>query len=176
MLSEECKECNRQDYLAYATAFKGMFSHVTSQFPGFKNGEKLDVILVDFDDAEAKGLKESMGNEQAERVLRGCHVHWTRSLQRVAKLVTNTKEEERLFLHLGRQIPQVADKEKVKKLFRILSGQESILEASELVDASLKLMCYYQLLNLKDGRNSGAGQSGGAGVITYKCSLERIQI
>ena len=27
-------------------------------------------------------------------------------------------------------------------------------------------MCYYQLLNLKDGRNSEAGQSGGAGVIT----------
>ena len=49
--------CNRQDSLAYATAFKEMFSHVTSQFPGFKNGEKLDVILVDFDDAEAKGLK-----------------------------------------------------------------------------------------------------------------------
>ena len=53
--------CNRQDSLAYATAFKEMFSHVTSQFPGFKYGEKLDVILVDFDDAEAKGLKEAMG-------------------------------------------------------------------------------------------------------------------
>lgn len=81
-----------------------------------------------------------MGNEQAERVLRGCHVHWTRSLQRVAKHVTNTKEEERSFLHFGRQIPQVADKEKVKKLFRILSRQESILEASEFVDASLNVL------------------------------------
>ena len=59
---------NRQDSLACATAFKEMFSHVTRQFPGFKNGEKLDVILIDFDDAEAKGLKEAMGNELTERV------------------------------------------------------------------------------------------------------------
>lgn len=86
----------------------------------------MDVILVDFDDAEAKGLKEAVGVEQAERVLRGCQVHWTRSLKRVAKLVTESSEEEKLFLHLGRKIPNVTDKEKVKKLFRILSGKENI--------------------------------------------------
>ena len=74
--------CNKQDGGAYATALREMFSFVTERFPNFQHERGLDVILVDFN--------EALGTDVAERVLRGCQVHWTRSLQRVCKLVTKS--------------------------------------------------------------------------------------
>ena len=86
-----------------------------------------------FDDAQANGLKEALGHEKADRVLRGCQVHWTRSLQRVAKLVTKSKEEQRVFLHLGNQIPNAAENEQVNILFQFLSGEVNLSEVSDFL-------------------------------------------
>ena len=44
-------------------------------------------IIIDWSDAEAKGLIEAVGNDVANNVLKGCIVHWTRSYQRVAERV-----------------------------------------------------------------------------------------
>ena len=68
---------------------------------------------MDFDDAKAKGFKEALGSDDKERVLRGHQVHWTRSLQRVCKLVPKTRKEADLFLILGRLIPQRENKSDV---------------------------------------------------------------
>jgi hypothetical protein len=123
-------------------------------YPDFGNGNSLDVILVDFDDDEANSLKDVIGKEKAEKILRGCQVHWARSFQRVAKLVTKTKEEQNLFLYLGNQIPRRTKKENVKKLFDILSGSCDILEAKNFVESSqiellecTDLQCWKKLKN-----------------------------
>ena len=42
---------------------------------------------MDWSDAEAKGLREAVGDETADSILHGCNVHWTRSYQRVAERV-----------------------------------------------------------------------------------------
>ena len=140
--------------MAYARAFKEVFSCVTKKYPEFKNGKSLEVILVDFDDAQAKGLKEVLGEENSERVLRGCHVHWTRSLQRVCKLVTKTREERNLFLHLGNQIPQRTSKENVTKLFAILCGSCNLLEAKDFIERTqLKLLENVDTQNWKKLKN-----------------------
>ena len=107
--------CNKQDGRSYATAFREMFSFVTERFFDFHHGRSLEVILVDFDDVEAKGFKEALGADVAERVLRGCQVHWTCSLQRVCKLATKTRQEADIFLTLGRKIPYLEKGDDLKK-------------------------------------------------------------
>ena len=39
-------------------------------------------------DTETKGLREAVGEELADRLLRGCYVHWARSYQPVADRVS----------------------------------------------------------------------------------------
>ena len=79
--------CSRQDGETYAKSMTTIFNKVTRDQPYFSNGAKLRSILVDFDDAQYKGLKECLGEELAKKVIRGCSVHWQRSVNRVSKLV-----------------------------------------------------------------------------------------
>ena len=53
----------------------------------FKVGETLKGIIIDWSDTESKGLREVIGEETAELVLKGCSVHWTRYYQKVAERV-----------------------------------------------------------------------------------------
>ncbi len=125
--------CNKQDGKAYGTAFGKIFETVTATNPEFKCGGRLELILVDFDDSEANGLKQVIGEEKASQILRGCIVHWNRSLNRVAKLVTKTKEEKQVFLKLGKQIPETSRKEDVLKMFQVLSGNFRMDEARQFL-------------------------------------------
>ena len=60
--------CNKQDCVAYARAFKEVFSWVIKTYPEFKNGKSLQVISVHFDNAQAKGLNDVLGEENSKRV------------------------------------------------------------------------------------------------------------
>lgn len=91
------------------------------------------MILVDFDNPHANRLKRAIGNEAAERLLRGCQVHWTRSLQRVAKLVTQSKEENEIFLSLGYLILKLEYGEDVKQICQILSAKRRLTEQNFLM-------------------------------------------
>lgn len=124
--------CNKQDGESYGIVFNELFNNVTKKFPDFDNGKNLKMILVDFDDAQANGLKRAIGEATAEKLLRGCQVHWARSLQRVAKLVTKSKEELDIFLSLGKQIPKLDSCDEVKKMFEILSGKRRLIEQNYL--------------------------------------------
>jgi 5,10-methylene-tetrahydrofolate dehydrogenase/methenyl tetrahydrofolate cyclohydrolase len=51
-------------------------------------------IVVDWLDAEIKGLGNAVGKELAITLLKGnCKVHWTRSWQRVRDRVATTKDK-----------------------------------------------------------------------------------
>lgn len=65
---------NRQTSQAQATAFRNVFEGTTRRCPAFDNGKKLQGITVDFSDAEAKGLRDVLGREFVDKILRGCKV------------------------------------------------------------------------------------------------------
>jgi uncharacterized protein (DUF4213/DUF364 family) len=75
-----------------------IFKYVTKNHPNFKNGKALKQIMFDFDDAEYNGFVEVLGKDIAEAVIRGCSVHWIRSVDRVADLVCKLQEESKMFL------------------------------------------------------------------------------
>lgn len=65
---------NAQTSKAHATAFRKVFEGTTRRYPSFDNGKNIQGITVDFSDAEAKGLREVLGQEFVNKILRGCKV------------------------------------------------------------------------------------------------------
>ena len=83
--------CSKQDSETYANSITSIFNKVSSDHAHFKNGVNLRSTLVDFDDAQYKGLKQCIGEELARKVIRGCSVHWQLSVNRVCKLVCQSE-------------------------------------------------------------------------------------
>ena len=129
--------CSRQDGETYAKSITTIFNKVTLDQAYFANGAKLRSILVDFDDAQYKGLKECLGEELAKKVIRGCSVHWQRSVNRVCKLVCQSDDETRIFKNLARKIEEERDKEKVYLIFDVLSGSRKLEDAKHFIECDL---------------------------------------
>ena len=72
---------NKEDANFYKKAFEFMFHTCHNDHPQFKVGDSLKGIIVDWSDTEAKGLREVVGDMTADKVLKGCNVHWTRFYQ-----------------------------------------------------------------------------------------------
>ena len=53
-------------------------------------------VVTDWSDAEINGLRMAVGKDTAEKLLKGCKVHWQRSCQRVADKVTKTEKGRNL--------------------------------------------------------------------------------
>ena len=113
--------CDKQDGASYATSFQEVFNKVTNCYPNFRKGRSLKQILVDFDDAEYNGLVQVLGKDLVEKLIRGCSVHWMRSVNRVAKIVCTSSEEESVFKHLGKVIQESEEKDVVLKIFDVMS-------------------------------------------------------
>ena len=100
-----------------------------------------DKFVVDFDDAEYNGFSRILGKENTEKLLRGCSVHWMRSVNKVSKLVCDTKEEELVFKALARNVEEAIRKEDVMEIFDILSGKKDLKNATPHVPKNLKHLC-----------------------------------
>ena len=73
------------------------------------------------------GLHLAIGKEKAEKLLKGCKVHWIRSCQRVANKIassSNKQREKTLFLHLASTIPNLKSSIKAVACFETLQLYE----------------------------------------------------
>lgn len=129
--------CSRQDGESYASSIRTIFVKVTKEHSKFRNGQHLRSILVDFDDAQYNGFRDCLVEELTKKVLRGCSVHWMRSVNRVCKLVCKGEKEEEIFKILASKIKDEENKDNVILLFQILSGEKGIEKASIFLPDSL---------------------------------------
>ena len=74
---------NKENSQFYCTAFREIFQ----QYKDF-DITNLKGIVLDWSDAERKGLEQAVGKEIAERLMIGCLVHYSRSYQPVAERVS----------------------------------------------------------------------------------------
>ena len=80
---------NKQDATAHGLTYSKMFTKCKSVHSNYP-GESLLGIIVDWSDAEIKGLGIAVGKECAITLLKACEVHWARSWQRVRdRIVTS---------------------------------------------------------------------------------------
>ena len=124
---------NRQTAEAYALAFKKVFTRCSSLNPCFKPGSTLLGVLTDWSDAEINGLKNAVGKDIAEVLLKGCRVHWNRSCLRVADKVTRSNGEKEVFLKICYMIPKLTDAVQVVACFQALCGAQTLKELTSKV-------------------------------------------
>ena len=80
---------------AYCLAFKKIFEKCEACNSQFLDGDSLTGIVVDWSDAQINGLHLAIGKEKAEKLLKGCKVHWIRSCQRVANKIASSSNKQR---------------------------------------------------------------------------------
>ena len=73
----------REDHNAYALGFRKTFEKCKRDHQEFELGKSLLGIVIDWCDAEIRGLRDAVGTEIAKALLKGCQVHWNRSWQLV---------------------------------------------------------------------------------------------
>lgn len=127
--------CSKQD--GDAKSISTIFNKVTRDHAYFSNGAKLRCILLTFADAQYKGLKECLGERLANKVIRGCSVHWQRSVNRVCKLVCQSDKETQIFKSLARKIEEEPDKDNVYLIFDVPSGSRKLENAKHFIESDL---------------------------------------
>ena len=95
--------------------------------------------MVDWSDAEAQGLRDAVGEELANQLLKGCQVHWMRSYQRVADKVCKIQHPEKrkieneAFKLIVAAIVNVKSQDQVLKVFQCLSRECDVRDVQSLV-------------------------------------------
>ena len=127
---------NKQTSDAYALAFKKLFTKCSRINQVFEPGSALLGVLTDWSDAETNGLRQAVGKTVAEKLLKGCRVHWNRSCQRVADRVARSNQEKDIFLKICYMIPNLSTAIEVMACFETLYGVRPV---SDLVKKLPKL-------------------------------------
>ena len=65
---------NKLDATAYSTCFSALFRKVKELHPEFDVGKMLQGILADWSDTQLKGLEDAIGEENVNKVMKGCQV------------------------------------------------------------------------------------------------------
>ena len=86
-------------------------------------------------DPEINGLKQAIGKPTAEKLLKGCAIHWNHSCQRVADRAASSEDkqrEKRVFL-ISSLISKLNSSEEIVACFEILCGVRSITQLLEKI-------------------------------------------
>ncbi len=119
--------------VAYQQAFSAIFQTVKSNHPHFKVGGTLKGIILDWSDQQLGGLEGAVGKEAAEKVTKGCQVHFTRSVKRVAERVNKGDPlGYKAFTTIAYTIPKAESPEQISKLFSVLAGEADIAIVAEV--------------------------------------------
>ena len=113
----------KQDGESYGLSSHEVFKQATKMSPHFDNGKTIKKNVVDFDDAEYNGFTQVLGKYITEKLLRGCSVHWMRSVKKVTELVCQSRDEETIFKTLARNVEDATRKVDVMEIFDILCGR-----------------------------------------------------
>ena len=124
---------SKDDSDAHSIGVGKVFGMAKSDCSTFEAGTTLRGIVIDWSDAEANGLRKAVGDIVANRLLKGCQVHWSRSYQRVAEKVCRTVEEKKVYNRIASCIPCSKSKANVLLLFPVLCGEKPV-EALHLSD------------------------------------------
>ena len=73
-------------------SFHEVFKQATKINLNFDNGKNLRQIVVDFDDAEYNGFTRVLGKDITEKRLRGCSVHWMRSVNKACVSIKRRRD------------------------------------------------------------------------------------
>ena len=118
--------------------FSAMFERCKKLYPSFEIGKTLFGVVVDWSDAEANGLRDAVGSEAANKLLKGCQVHWIRSYQRAGEQVVKSQATNKRKLELeafgivAAQITKAKSQQDVFKLFQCLLGSCTLSEIQYL--------------------------------------------
>ena len=126
----------------------------------FEVGTTLRGIVIDWSDAEANGLRKAVGDIVANRLLKGCQVHWARSYQRVADKVCRTAEEKTAYNRIASCILCSKSKANVLLHFQVLCREKSV--------EVLHLSGIQPFQNIH-WEKQGHGLNGGPGDVIFKC-------
>ena len=125
---------NRLTADAYHQAFNAIFQTVKSSHPHFKVGDTLKGIILYWSDQQLGGLEAAVGKEAAEKVTKGCQVHFTRSVKCVAERVNKGDPQGfKAFTTVAYTIPKANSPEDLSKLFNVLAGE---VDTSTLAEVS----------------------------------------
>ena len=130
---------NTQDANAYSLAFNKIFSRSNSNF---KLGDTLIAIVTDWSDSEINGLKKAIGNDVAEKLLKGCTVHWLRSCKRIAERIATSADRPRersVFLSIAAAIQKLKSEVDIIACFQPLCGVRKVEELVSKVPAVISL-------------------------------------
>ena len=119
---------------AYALSFKKVIAKCKAACPEFEIGTTLLEIMIDWSDAEIKGLHMAVGKKQAEELLKECNVHWLRSCKQVADRISsspNKQLEKKVFLDICGKIKSFDSQVDIVACFESLC--EPIAEPSIIV-------------------------------------------
>ena len=117
---------NKENFTFYQMAFNLMFSMCRKDCPQFKLEKYVKGIIVDWCDTKAKGLRDAIGQNLADKLLRGCNLHWARSYQRVADKLNsrvqkgNRKIANEAFCIVAKHVTMAKTKGDVLRLFDVL--------------------------------------------------------
>lgn len=129
---------NKQGATAYALAYSKTFEKCKLARNSFELGKTLLGIVVDWSDAEIKGLGIAVGKEVATTLSKGCKVHWTRSWQRVRDRVATSKDkvwEKELFSSIASRIPNLSAGSNVVIAFEVLCKMKSANSLLGIIDS-----------------------------------------
>ena len=65
---------NKLDASAYRHAFEAIFNQVKKNHPEFGVCKTLEGIIADWSDTQLQGLQAAIGEERANKVVKGCQV------------------------------------------------------------------------------------------------------
>lgn len=125
-----------QGSTGYALSFKKIFDECKNKNHDFGLLHTLQGIVTDWSDAEISGLKCAVGKESAEKLLKGCKVHWQRSCQRVADKVISSRNrvrEKTIFMKISGQIQKLDSSVSIIACFEALCGVRSVTQLLDVV-------------------------------------------
>ena len=135
---------NRLNTYASTEAFKAVFLTVENSHSGFKVGKTLQGIVVDWSEQQVYELEAVVGKETVEKVIKGCQVHFTRSVKWVSERVNKGNPlAHKAFATIAYHTLKAKFSEHVMKLFSILAGEADISEAAVICDHQQKSLDLY---------------------------------